>query len=142
MRARKTAQDPFTGLSVNSADKSSSTVVQAVSALLNYRGEGLSVKGLIDNGETPKSALETTLKDSIVLDLSGCTSDEILYYISNGSPVFAMTGSDSAVLVTGYSASRIYYYEPSSNSTQSKSLKEADEWFEKAGNIFFTYLDN
>jgi hypothetical protein len=103
---------------------------------------GLSVKELIDNGETPKSAMETTLKESIVLDLSGCTADEILFYVSEGSPVFAMTGSDSAVLVTGYSASRIYYYDPATNSTLSKSLKEADEWFEKAGNIFFTYLDN
>jgi hypothetical protein len=142
MRARKTAQNPFSGLSVNSADKSASTVVQSVSALLNYREMGLGVKELIDNGETPKSAMETTLKDSIVLDLSGCTSDEILFYVSEGSPVFAMTGSDSAVLVTGYSASRIYYYDPAANTTLSKSLKDADEWFEKAGNIFFTYLDN
>jgi hypothetical protein len=53
-----------------------------------------------------------------------------------------MTGSDSAVLLTGYSASRIFYFDPSSNSTNSKSFKEADEWFENAGNIFFTYLDN
>jgi hypothetical protein len=97
---------------------------------------------LIDSGETPKSAMETTLKDSIVLDLSGCTTDEILFYISEGSPVFAMTGSDSAVLVTGYSASSIFYFDPATNSTKSKSLKEADTWFENAGNIFFTYLDN
>jgi len=82
-----------------------------------------------------------TLKDSVVLDVSGCTADEIIFYVSEGSPVFAMTGADSAVLVTGYSASRIYYYDPGSHSTLSKSFDEADEWFEKAGNIFFTYLD-
>jgi hypothetical protein len=99
----------------------------------------VSVKSLIDSGETPKSALEMSLEDATVLDVSGCTTEEILYYISRGCPVFAMTGSDSAVLVTGYSASRIYYYDPGSNSTQSKSLDDADDWFEKAGNIFFTY---
>ena len=81
-------------------DKSSSSVVQAVSAMLNYRGNGLSVKELIDNGGTPKSAIENTLKDSVVLDISGCTVEEILFYVSKGSPVFAMTGTDSAVLVT------------------------------------------
>jgi hypothetical protein len=139
MRARKTVQNPFTGLKVNSSDKSSSSVIQAVSALLNYCGEDVSVKSLIDSGETPKSALEMSLEDATVLDVSGCTTEEILYYISKGCPVFAMTGSDSAVLVTGYSASRIYYFDPASNSTQSKSFDDADEWFEKAGNIFFTY---
>ena len=59
MRARKSAQTAFSSLKVNDADKSSSSVVQAVSAMLNYRGNGLSVKELIDNGGTPKSAIET-----------------------------------------------------------------------------------
>ena len=104
MRARKSAQTAFSSLKVNDADKSSSSVVQAVSAMLNYRGNGLSVKELIDNGGTPKSAIENTLKDSVVLDISGCTVEEILFYVSKGSPVFAMTGTDSAVLVTGYSS--------------------------------------
>ena len=60
MRARKSAQTAFSSLKVNDADKSSSSVVQAVSAMLNYRGNGLSVKELIDNGGTPKSAIENT----------------------------------------------------------------------------------
>ena len=141
MRARKSAQTAFSSLKVNDADKSSSSVVQAVSAMLNYRGNGLSVKELIDNGGTPKSAIENTLKDSVVLDISGCTVEEILFYVSKGSPVFAMTGTDSAVLVTGYTSGSIYYYDPQTHSTRSKSYKDADDWFRKAGYIFFTYLD-
>ena len=140
MRARKSAQTAFSSLKVNDADKSSSSVVQAVSAMLNYRGNGLSVKELIDNGGTPKSAIENTLKDSVVLDISGCTVEEILFYVSKGSPVFAMTGTDSAVLVTGYTSGSIYYYDPQTHSTRSKSYKDADDWFRKAGYIFFTYL--
>ena len=58
MRARKSAQTAFSSLKVNDADKSSSSVVQAVSAMLNYRGNGLSVKELIDNGGTPKARLK------------------------------------------------------------------------------------
>ena len=54
MRARKSAQTAFSSLKVNDADKSSSSVVQAVSAMLNYRGNGLSVKELIDNGGDPE----------------------------------------------------------------------------------------
>ena len=58
MRARKSAQTAFSSLKVNDADKSSSSVVQAVSAMLNYRGNGLSVKELIDNGGTRKARLK------------------------------------------------------------------------------------
>ena len=141
MRARKTAQNAFTGLEVNASDKDASSVVQAVSAMLDYRELGVSVKELVDNGATPKSALEMTPKDSVVLDVSGCTVDEIIFYVSKGSPVLAMTGSDSAVLVTGYSASMIYYFDPVAEQTRSMSFEQADEIFEQAGNIFFTYLD-
>lgn len=141
MRARKSAQNAFSNLKVNSADRSASSVVQAISAMLDYRGKGLSVKQLVDNGATPKSVLEDTLEDSVVLDVSGCTVNEILFYVSQGSPVFAMTGSKSAVLVTGYSQNNIYYYDPISNSTKSMSIEAADEWFTNSGNLFFTYLD-
>lgn len=141
MRARKSTQSAFSGLQVNDADKGASSVVQAVSAMLDYHSEGLSVKQLVDNGATPKSVLEDTLKDSVVLDVSGCTVDEILFYVSQGSPVFAMTGSRSAVLVTGYSQTSIYYFDPTDHSTKSMSIDAADELFTKAGNLFFTYLD-
>ena len=141
MRARKSVQNAFSGIKVNSADKGTSSVVQAVSAMLDYRGVGLSVKQLVDNGATPKSVLEDTLKESVVLDVTGCTVDEILFYVSQGSPVFAMTGSRSAVLVTGYSQTNIYYFDPTDHSTRSMGIDAADEWFTKAGNLFFTYLD-
>lgn len=141
MRARKSAQSAFSNLKVNSADKTASSVVQAVSAMLEYKGAGLSVKQLVDNGATPKSVLEDTLKDSVVLDVSGCTVNEILFYVSQGSPVFAMTGSKSAVLVTGYSQSHIYYYDPTDGSTKSMTIEDADKLFTGAGNLFFTYLN-
>ena len=141
MRARKNAQSAFSNMKVNSADKNASSVVQAISAMLDYKGMGLSVKQLVDNGATPKNVLEDTLTDSVVLDVSGCTVNEILFYVSQGSPVFAMTGTKSAILVTGYSQTKIYYYDPASDSTKSMSMDAADKLFTNAGNLFFTYLN-
>lgn len=141
MRARKSVQSAFSNMKVNSADKNASSVVQAVSAMLDYKGMGLSVKQLVDNGATPKSVLEDTLTDSVVLDVSGCTVNEILFYVSQQSPVFAMTGSKSAVLVTGYSQNHIYYYDPTDGTTKSMSYEAADKMFTGAGNLFFTYLN-
>ncbi|MDD7378752.1 MAG: hypothetical protein PUG47_06465, partial [Lachnospiraceae bacterium] len=102
---------------------------------------GVCVKNLVGKGMTPREIMEQELKECIILDISGCTVDEILFYVSNRSPVIAMTGTNSAVLVTGYTADRIYYYDPSSQTTKSKSITEADEWFDAAGNIYFTYLE-
>lgn len=140
-RARKALQPAFTGMKVSDSDKDTSSVVQSVSALLNYRGNGLNVKELINNGATPKSVLESSLKDAVVLDISGCTVEEILFYVSQGSPVFAMTGNNSAVLVTGYNSGKIFYYDPIDHTTRAKSYQDADKWFKSAGNIFFTYLE-
>ena len=141
MRARKAARNAFANIKVNEADKNASSVVQAVSAMLTYHGNDVSVKTLIDAGATPKQVIEDEIKDAVVLDVSGCSVDEIIFYVSEGSPVFAMTGNNSAVLVTGYSASHIYYYDPATHTTKSKSFDEADKWFSDAGNIFFTYLE-
>ena len=56
--------------------------------------------------------------------------------------IFAIiVGSKSAVLVTGYSQTNIYYYDPADGSTKSMSLDAADKLFTKAGNLFFTYLN-
>ena len=142
MRARKNAQNPFKDLKVNDLDKEENTVVQAISAILHYKGVGLSVKERLAGGETPKSIMEKTIKDGMVLDVSGCTVDEIIFYVSDGSPVFAMTGEDSAVLVTGYTSSVIYYFEPQSGATKTMSYIQADELFKNAGNVFFTYLND
>ena len=141
MRARKSVQNAFTGVKAGKNDLGASGIVQSVSALLQYKGQGVCVKDLVDKGMTPREIMEQALKDCVVLDISGCSVDDILFYVSSQSPVVAMTGSDSAVLVTGYTADRIYYYDPSAGTTKSKSMKDADEWFSAAGNIYFTYLE-
>lgn len=141
MRARKTAQNPFAGIQAGKDDENASGVIQAVSALLQYKGAGLCVKDQIHQGKTPAEVLTSQLKDCVVLDISGCSVDEILFYVSSGSPVIAMTGESAAVLVIGYAADRIYYFDPVAHAMKSKSMKDADAWFSGAGNVYFTYLE-
>ena len=140
MRARKNYQNAFRNLAPNEADLGSNSIVQCISAMLAREGIGISVKDLVGNGETPKEVLENTLKDDIVLDLTGCTVEEIIFYVSQGNPVFAMTGSDSAVLIAGYTANTISYYDPQKQEISTINFEEADNWFQRAGNVFFSYL--
>lgn len=141
MRARKNSQTAFKNIAPSEADMSAGSIVQCISAMLARENMGISVKDLVENGQTPKEVLESTLKDSVVLDLTGCTVEEIIFYVSQGNPVFAMTGSDSAVLVVGYTSNSISYYDPQTREISTINREEADDWFAGAGNIFFSFLN-
>ena len=51
-----------------------------------------------------------------------------------------ITESGEAVLMVGYDAQNIIYYEPGQTTLSRAGLKDATEMFEAAGNLFFTYL--
>lgn len=141
MRARKNYQSAFSDLAPAESDAGANSIVKCISAMLEREGEGISVTDLTEQGYTPKQVLENTLKNSVVFDLTGCTVEEIIFYVSCQKPVFAMTDADSAVLVCGYTAESVSCYDPDSGQTRSMSMEEADQVFSAAGNVFFTYLD-
>ncbi|MBO5068982.1 MAG: hypothetical protein J6C37_01260 [Roseburia sp.] len=139
-RSRKATQAAFQNLTVGEEDANAGSIVQCMSVLLQREGIHIGVGALIADGETPKSVLISALKEAQVLDLTGCSVEEVLYYVSCGNPVFAMTGSDSAVLITGYDSNNIFVFDPAQNKTIKKSMSEADELFVNAGSVFFSYL--
>ncbi len=139
-RSMATTVSPFAGLEIYDTDKGSTSITCSVSAMLMKEEAGIAVADLIKNGTSVYDILRSTLKGAIVLDVSGCTLEEVLYYISEGSPVFAMTGTDKAVLLIGYTSSQVYYFDTETNSTTSMSIEKAEELFASSGNIFITYL--
>ena len=138
-RSRKTASAAFNDIKVGEEDGTGGSIVQCVNAMLEKEGINISVSALVEQGETPKQILINTLKDATVLDLTGCTVDEILYYVSNGYPVFAMTGTSDAVLVIGYDANNVVLFNPVTGTSYKQAITDADTMFANAGNVFFTY---
>lgn len=139
-RARKTVQSAFKGMTVGEEDQNADSVAQCINAMLQWEGTNISVSALFEQGDTPEEVLSNTLRDVKVLDLTGCGIDDILYYISNGAPVFAMADTEQAVLLIGYDALNVTIYDPVRNTSLRKSKEEAEELFTKTGSIFFTYL--
>lgn len=139
-RAKETYVNPFGAMKVYDTDRGSGTITCAVSAMLMREEAGIAVADLIKNGTSVYDILHSTLKEYHVLDVSGCTLDQALYYISENSPVFAMTGTDNAVLLTGYTSKVVYYYDMAKQSTESMDLEKASDLFAHSGNIFITYL--
>lgn len=139
-RARKNAQSAPSDITVGEEDAGAGTVIQCINAMLEKEGINISVSALIKEGATPKEVLTNTMKDATVLDLTGCGVDETLYYVNRGTPVFAMTGSDTAVLIVGYDANNVILFDPATLATSKMGMNDADTLFRNAGNVFFTYL--
>ncbi len=139
-RARNTTQTALGNLSPNEADAGASTMIKAISIMLKREGAGISVGDLIEAGQTPIQIITNTLKDYSVLELKDCTMDELLYFIDQGTPVFAKTGVSQGILLTGYSANYVYYYEPISGQTKSIGYAEIDELFYQGGHYFIAYV--
>ena len=140
MRARKTYADPLAGIAPSTPDENANDIVKCVSAMLAYEQMSVDVGTLMANGASAKEVISNTLSDAVVLDVSGCSAESIIFYVSQGSPVFAMTGNGKAVLVTGYSSTNIYYYDPSSNGNKTVTIEEADDMFKNGGRRFITYM--
>lgn len=139
-RGKKSYQNSFSGMTVGSGDLEASGASMAISALLMKEGEAVQVHTLLEQGETPVSIMERTLKDYTILDLTGCSLAEVLYYVSIGNPVYARTGEDTAVLLTGYDAASVIMYDPVKGGNTKMSLSDADEYFTSFGNTFVSYL--
>ena len=126
---------------MNEIDKDADSVVKSVSAMLTYNDVTVSVSELIGAGSSAVDVLKNNLPDKEILDLQGVSSEDIIFYISQGNPVFAMTGNTSAVLVTGYSSNgALYIYNPDNGATTSMSYEDADRMFYNGGLHFITYM--
>ena len=83
--------------------------------------------------------LSDNMPDVDVLDLTGCKLEDMLYYVSCGTPVMALTGDRSAVIITGYEGKTVVIYDPEAEIVKKMGIYECSNMFERAGNRFITY---
>ncbi len=139
-RGRKSYQNSITGIAVGSSDSEASGSARALSAMLVQAGENVQVHTLLESGDTPISILSRTLKDYDILDLTGASLTQVLYYVNLGTPVYAFTGEDTAVLIVGYDAGNILYFDPIKSANSKMGITEATEYFDSFGNVFVSYI--
>lgn len=139
-RARNNTQTALRNLAPNDADVRASSIAKCISIILNREEVGVRVNELMTAGQSPVDILKSTLKTAKVIELKDVGVDELLYFIDQSNPIFAKTSVNNAILLTGYSANYIHYYDPSSGQTKSLEYHEAEELFEKGGRYFITYI--
>lgn len=89
-----------------------------------------------------ENALQTALGDSCeVLNLSGCSLNQILYQVGQGYPVIAKSGQDSALVIVGYDQFNTWVYDAQTQKVTPMGLQDSTALFQSVGNIFLSYVD-
>ncbi|MCD8300664.1 MAG: hypothetical protein LUC41_05780 [Clostridiales bacterium] len=70
-----------------------------------------------------------------VYDLTGCTLDQVLYYVGIGLPVYSEMNS-MEVIVTAYDSANVTLYEPALELEWTSSIEDASDEFAADGNRF------
>ena len=74
------------------------------------------------------------------MDLTGCTTEEVLYIIGKGTPVIAMTDSSNAVLLAGYDTSTVTYIDPATGEVKTSTNGAIDSMVSGSGYTFIGYV--
>lgn len=104
-----------------------------------------SLPSIISQGSLDTSAWKDMFGDQ-ALDLTGCTLDAVLYYVSEGTPVVAKTPvteefPSGVVVIVGYDEYNTILLNPGETETFYYASDDSTDIFEEAGNVFLTYWD-
>ena len=91
-------------------------------------------------GKSILSMLDNYLEQPV--SLTGCTLDEVLYFVSGEKPVIGMLDTNHAVLITEYNSSTVAWMDPVTRRKNTVSISRAEKMFKDAGYKFVSYITN
>lgn len=139
-RGIKAARTEITGIRTFDAGVTYNSAQAAMKMMLAYKNLDMEPTDYNSSTSSIAEYLNAAMKTS-VLDLTGCSLDEVLYYVYKQRPVIAIEPNGNACVITGYDAVSITVYEPAKKKSARYQLKEAVNMFDEAGNIFISYTD-
>ncbi len=124
---------------VTKAKDDSGSLAACLSMIADLEGTHVSGEEAQEGGSSA-AALLARYSGKQTLTLTGCSLDEVLYYISRGSPVLAKLSSSRYVIVMSYNSTNVRYLDPVTGLSTVTDRTALAETLKKAGNIFYTYL--
>lgn len=119
-------------------ERADRTLAACIQAILLQQGVTLDVEQLLNEGATVREILSQALPGK-ALDLTGCTLQQALYYISNGHPVILLTGENTAELLVGYDNYNVTFYSVLDGSYYKMGRNDTAEYVESMGGYLFSY---
>lgn len=133
------------------ADEKTGVVLNRAQQYVWERGNK-KTKIQLNQGDIPPEVLKGTLDaeklqeelgdSATVMNLTGCTLDSVLYEVSSQRPVIAAQKKGKSLVIVGYDEYNTLVYDPKTGETKYMGMNDSTEAFQKAGNIFITYIEN
>ena len=120
----------------SAADEERSSLEVCLDVILTYEGVTRNTGYLMEQGKTVTEILQENLENVQVLDLTGCSLENILYYPDREIPVLALLEDGNAVLITGFNERNVVLMDPQTGRISWMGLNDASAWFEENGNMF------
>ena len=75
------------------------------------------------------------------LDLTGCSTEEMLYIVNKNMPVVGIAGDGSCVILIGYDQSYVTYIEAATGNRTAISYEQMDTLLSGSGRTFISALE-
>ncbi len=75
-----------------------------------------------------------------IVDLSGCTLDQVLYFVAHDKPVLVNT-KEGVKCIVGYDEYNTYLLNPGEEEWYYYGIQDSTDLFRAAGNEFYSYID-
>lgn len=124
---------------IKAASKDNGALKKAAMRILIAQTGGQAEDEEIDL-ERPMGDVLNDFMDKKAVNLSGVGLDEVLYYISVGSPVLALDGAGKPVILTAYNEYTVTFYDPATGRYQTQPKTKASAGFKESGNTFISYI--
>lgn len=110
----------------------------SIRAVLAYEGQSVDVAAELAS-KTSLEVLDAYCGGEAVR-FKDCSTADMRYLIDKGTPVIALTGSDSAIVLVGYDAKTVTYIDPADGGTRTRDFSAVDAMMSGSGNTFFAYV--
>lgn len=110
-----------------------------VAMILSFENKNTSLSELVQQKKDADELISQYLKKDGV-NLTGCTLNQVMYYICQGRPVIARNKDGYYVLLTSFNSSLLRYTDPVTGEVERIGFDTMREEFENSGNIFYSYL--
>lgn len=118
-------------------ERADRTLAACIQAILSVKGVSADVNAMVERGMSVREILEETIPGQM-LDLGGCSLQQVLYYISNQRPVLLLTGETTAELLVGYDNYNITFYNVLDGTYSKMGRNDTAAYIEEMGAYLFS----
>ena len=140
LKGNRVSRNQIMAIKEESVTDQKNSLTVCLDNILRHAGITRNTEYDLAQGKTAIQILEENMTGVQVLDLSGCSLDEVLYYVNQDIPVLAILEDGEAVLVTGFNEFNVVIMEPSTGKLYKKGMNDATTWFAENGNHFISYM--